>query len=42
MAAQNPNRWSLSSLATFVDFTNGMFVVIAFLAIFSSMDLAGF
>jgi hypothetical protein len=41
-AAQNPQRWRLSSLALFVDFTNAIFVVIAFVVVLSSTDLGGF
>ena len=41
-AARTPTRWHLSSLTLFVDFTNALFVVIAFTIILSSTDLGGF
>ena len=41
-AAMNPARWRVSSLVWFVDYVNGMFVILAFFLIFASMDLGGF
>jgi heme/copper-type cytochrome/quinol oxidase subunit 3 len=41
-AAQNPQRWRLSSLTLFVDFTNALFIVVAFVVILSATDLGGF
>ena len=41
-AAHHPERWRLSSLEIFVDFVNALFFLVAFLLIFSSMDLNGF
>ncbi len=41
-AAQRPRRWHLASLTLFVDFTNALFIVVAFLLILPSTDLGGF
>lgn len=41
-AAQRPGLWNLFSLEIFVGYLNAVFLAIAFLLIFSSMDLSGF
>ena len=41
-AAQEPLKWSLTSIALFVDLTNLFFILIAFFFILSSTDLNGF
>jgi heme/copper-type cytochrome/quinol oxidase subunit 3 len=42
LAAVHTRRWRISSLALYVDYTNSLFVVLAFFVVFSSADLGGF
>jgi heme/copper-type cytochrome/quinol oxidase subunit 3 len=42
LAAAHTRRWRLSSLRLYVDYTNALFVVLAFFVVFSSADLGGF
>jgi heme/copper-type cytochrome/quinol oxidase subunit 3 len=41
-ASQRVGEWRLVSLEIFVDYVNAVFLIVAFLLIFSSMDLGGF
>lgn len=41
-AAVHPERWRMSTLAMLVDTVNAMFIVLAFVLLFPSMDLYGF
>jgi heme/copper-type cytochrome/quinol oxidase subunit 3 len=41
-ASQHVGEWRLFSLEIFVDYVNAVFLIVAFLLIFSSMDLSGF
>ncbi len=42
IAAANPKRWRMSTLALYVDFTNALFIIVGFLVILGSTDLGGF
>lgn len=42
LAARRPQSARLAALSLYADFTNALFIALAFLLIFPSMDLSGF